>query len=315
MTVTMTGTPIQDHYPTRITGEPAPMARQHPTVWPTESGMLATGPFDATDLAGYDTDGCAIIEGLLSPAEIEAYSAELARLTSDEQLRGDERTVVEKESNQIRSIFAVHEISPLIAELVRDPRVLDRVRQVLGSDVYVHQSRVNYMPGFRGRGFYWHSDFETWHAEDGMPTPRACSMSIALTDNHPFNGGLMVMPGSHRTFVQCAGATPDDHYKESLREQEIGVPSEADLTQLAATHGIAQFTGPAGDALLFDSNIMHGSANNITPLPRSNIFVVFNSVENTLVAPFAAARPRPDFIATRNAVPLGGSGGSGDLGG
>jgi ectoine hydroxylase len=160
------------------------------------------------------------------------------------------------------------------------------------------------MPGFRGRGFYWHSDFETWHAEDGMPTPRACSISIALTDNHPFNGGLMVMPGSHRTFVPCAGATPEDHYKESLREQEIGVPSEVDLTRLAAEHGIAQFTGPAGDALLFDSNIMHGSGNNITPLPRSNIFVVFNSVENTLGAPFGAPRPRPDFIASRDFTPV-----------
>ncbi|HVV21535.1 MAG TPA: ectoine hydroxylase, partial [Pseudonocardiaceae bacterium] len=281
--MTVTDTPIQDNYPTRIAGEPTSIVRADPTVWPGESGRLADGPFDDSTLAQYNADGCTIVQGLLSPAEVEAYSAELARLTSDERLRHDERTVVEKESNQIRSIFQVHLISDLIAELVRDPRVADRARQVLGSDVYVHQSRVNYMPGFRGRGFYWHSDFETWHAEDGMPAPRACSMSIALTDNHPFNGGLMVMPGSQRTFVQCAGETPDDHYKESLREQEIGVPAEADLTRLTAEHGIAQFTGPAGDAMLFDSNIMHGSANNITPLPRSNIFVVFNSVENTLV--------------------------------
>lgn len=302
--MTVTETPLQDDYPTRVIGEPVPIVRRDPTVWPTVSGEPADGPFDATDLAGYDADGCAIVEGLLSAAEVEACSAELARLVSDERLRGDERVVVEKESNQVRSIFQVHLISPLIAEVVRDPRVVDRARQVLGSDVYVHQSRVNRMPGFRGRGFYWHSDFETWHAEDGMPAPRACSMSIALTDNFAFNGGLMVMPGSHRTFVPCAGATPDDHYRESLREQEIGVPSETDVTRLAAEHGIAQFTGPAGDALLFDANIMHGSANNITPMPRSNIFVVFNSVENTLVDPFGAARPRPHFIAGRDFTPL-----------
>jgi ectoine hydroxylase len=290
MTVTvMDAETIQDNYQTRITGTPVPVVRPDPTVWPAEP---------------YDADGCTIVQGMLSAAEVEAYSAELARLTSDERLRSDDRTIVEKESNQVRSIFEVHRISPLIAELVRDPRVLDRARQVLGSEVYVHQSRVNYMPGFRGKGFYWHSDFETWHAEDGMPQPRACSMSIALTDNHPFNGGLMVMPGSHRTYVPCAGATPDDHYKESLREQEIGVPSETDLTRLAGEHGIAQFTGPAGDALLFDSNIMHGSGNNITPLPRSNIFVVFNSVHNTLVDPFGAARPRPDFVASRDFTPL-----------
>jgi ectoine hydroxylase len=296
---------LHDNYPTRITGTATPLVRPDPTVWPADSGERADGPFDAATLAAYNADGCTIVEGLLSPAEVGAYSAELDRLARDERLRRDERAVVEKESDEVRSIFQVHEISPLIAELVRDPRVADRARQVLGSDVYVHQSRVNYLPGFRGRGFYWHSDFETWHAEDGMPRPRACSMSIALTDNHPFNGGLMVMPGSHRTFVPCAGATPADHYRESLREQEIGVPSEAGLARLAAEHGITQFTGPAGDALLFDSNMMHGSGNNITPLPRSNIFVVFNSVANTLREPYGAPAPRPGFIASRDFTPVG----------
>jgi ectoine hydroxylase len=298
-------TTVQDEYPTRIDGTPRPLPRPDPTVWPAEPGRHPVGPFDPATLAAYDADGCTIIQGLLSPAEVRTYLAELTRLTSDPDLRADPRTVVEKESDEVRSIFAVHEMSPLIAELVRDPRVVDRARQVLGSDVYVHQSRINYMPGFRGRGFYWHSDFETWHAEDGMPLPRACSMSIALTDNHAFNGGLMVMPGSHRTFVPAAGATPADHYKQSLREQEIGVPGQGDLTDLVTQHGIVQFTGPAGDALLFDSNIMHGSGNNITPLPRSNIFVVFNSVHNTLGTPFGAPSPRPDFVASRDFTPVG----------
>jgi ectoine hydroxylase len=291
---------IQDRYPTRVLDTPRPIVRTDPTVW----AGAADGPFDSAALAGYDANGYAIVDGLLSPAEVDAYSAELARLTSDETVRRDERTIVEKESQQVRSVFEVHKISALIAELVRDPRILDRARQVLGSEVYVHQSRVNYMPGFTGKGFYWHSDFETWHAEDGMPAPRAASMSIALTDNYPFNGGLMVMPGSHRTFVPCFGETPDNHYKESLREQEVGVPSQADLTTLTGDHGIDQFTGPAGNALLFDANIMHGSGNNITPLPRSNIFVVFNSVENALVEPYGAASPRPEFVASHDFTPL-----------
>jgi len=41
------------------------------------------------------------------------------------------------------------------------------------------------------------------------------------------------------------------------------------------------------------------SHSNITPLPRSNVFVVFNSVDNTPVAPFAGTQPRPPFIAER----------------
>ncbi|WP_018682488.1 ectoine hydroxylase [Actinokineospora enzanensis] len=298
MTLTDVRTP--DRYLTRTATPGRPIERTDPTVW----GEHADGPIDAATLAAHEVRGYSVFDNLLSAAEVETFRAELDRLAGDEAVRADERTIVERSSAEVRSIFEVHRTSGLIAELVRDPRVLDRARQVLGSEVYVHQSRVNYMPGFKGKGFYWHSDFETWHAEDGMPAPRAVSMSIALTDNHPFNGGLMVMPGSQRVFVPCVGETPADHYKASLTEQEIGVPSHAHISLLAAEHGIEQFTGPAGSALLFDANIMHGSGNNITPFPRSNIFIVFNSVANTLVEPFAAPAPRPGFIASRSFAPL-----------
>ncbi|WP_407645465.1 ectoine hydroxylase [Amycolatopsis alkalitolerans] len=293
-------TGIEDRYPTRVTGPVKPLDRADPTVW----GSEGDGPVDAATLASHDAKGFHIVEGLLSPAEVQAYWQELVRLSGDETLKADERVITEKASGEVRSIFEVHKISELIRELVRDPRVLDRARQILGSEVYLHQTRVNYMPGFKGSGFYWHSDFETWHAEDGMPSPRAVSCSIALTDNYPYNGGLMVMPGSQRTFVPCEGETPEDYYKASLKEQEIGVPSPQHITELAAEHGVEQFTGPAGSALWFDSNIMHGSGNNITPFPRSNIFLVFNSVENTLVEPFAAAKPRPTFIGSREFIPV-----------
>jgi ectoine hydroxylase len=293
-------TRVEDHYSTRIQGEPELLDRRDPTVW----GSVSDGPFDSATLAGHDARGYSEVEGLLSPAEVQAYWQELVRLSADKSLAGDERVITEKQSGEVRSIFDVHVLSELVAELVRDPRVLDRARQLLGSDVYLHQTRVNYMPGFKGSGFYWHSDFETWHAEDGMPTPRAVSCSLALTDNYAFNGGLMVMPGSQRTFVQCAGETPEENYKNSLKEQRTGVPNEVNVAKMAAEHGIEQFTGAAGDALFFDSNLLHGSGNNITPYPRSNIFLVFNSVENALVQPFSAREPRPGFIAARDFVPL-----------
>jgi ectoine hydroxylase len=161
------------------------------------------------------------------------------------------------------------------------------------------------MPGFTGAGFYWHSDFETWHAEDGMPAPRAVSISIALTVNYPFNGGLMVMPGSQQTYACCVGQTPEDNYRESLRQQDIGTPDHDTLRAMAHEYGIEQFTGPAGSALIFDCNVMHGSGNNITPFPRSNIFIVFNSAENVLTTPYAAPAPRPPFIANRDFTAIG----------
>jgi ectoine hydroxylase len=169
----------------------------------------------------------------------------------------------------------------------------------------VHQSRVNRKPGFVGREFSWHSDFETWHAEDGMPAARAVSVSVALTPNFTTNGSLMLIPGSHRTFVPTCGETPPDHFRSSLRRQEIGVPDEASLAELVDAAGtIATATGPAGSAVVFDCNVMHGSSNNITPYPRCNLFVVYNSVDNVLQEPYAAASRRPEFIASRDFAPI-----------
>ena len=59
-----------------------------------------------------------------------------------------------------------------------------------------------------------------------MPSMHAVSASIVLTDNHHFNGPLMLIPGSHKVFVPCLGATPDDHHKQSLKTQEFGVPRQ-----------------------------------------------------------------------------------------
>ncbi|MGW7075472.1 ectoine hydroxylase [Streptomyces sp. NPDC054866] len=289
-----------DLYPTRGTEEVL-IERKDPVVW-SEPGT--PGPIAANDLAGFERDGFLAIDQLITPDEVSVYHAELERLIGDPTMRADERSIVEPRSQEIRTIFEVHKISELFKKLAADPRVVGRARQILGSDVYVHQSRINVKPGFGASGFYWHSDFETWHAEDGLANMRTVSVSIALTKNHDTNGGLMIMPGSHKTFLGCEGATPKDNYKRSLQMQDAGIPSNETLTSLASDYGIRLFTGEAGSATWFDCNAMHGSGDNITPFPRSNVFIVFNSVENTAVEPFAAPVRRPEYIGARDFTPV-----------
>lgn len=177
--------------------------------------------------------------------------------------------------------------------------MLDIAHQLLDSDVYIRQSRINYKPGFTGTGFNWHSDFETWHSEDGMPRMRCFSMSILLTENNEFNGPLMLIPGSHKWFVPTVGKTPQENWKESLKMQTLGVPEPTDLHKLTGNGGLVAPKGPAGSLLLFECNTLHASSNNLSPWPRSNLFFVFNSVENKLQPPFCGNRPRPEFVASR----------------
>ncbi|MBX5488383.1 MAG: ectoine hydroxylase [Mycolicibacterium hassiacum] len=291
---------VIDNYPTRLDRPAPPIPRIEPTVW----GTAYDGPLDQAALHGFAEQGYVSRPATVPDDWLPPLRRELERL--GDRLPGDDPRVIREPGGGVRSVFQPHLLSDLIAQVIRLDTVLPVARQLLGSEVYIHQARINFMPGFTGAGFYWHSDFETWHAEDGMPAIRAVSCSIALTDNHSHNGPLMLMPGSHRTFYPCVGRTPENHHARSLVRQDIGVPSREVLTGIAERCGITQFTGPAGTALWFDANVMHGSASNITPFPRSNIFLVFNSVENALTDPFAAERPRPEFLAARESrVDLG----------
>lgn len=291
----------QDHYPTRNNDQTVVMERHDPVV----HGWDVDGPLSIQELQSYDDNGYLAIDQLLRPEELNEFRDELQRLAHDPEVKADEATITEAESNEVRSIFNVHRTNELFKRIANDPRLVHRVEQLLGSKVYLHQSRINYKPGFVGKDFWWHSDFESWHAEDGMPTPRAASISISLTDNYSFNGPLMIMPGSHKSFISCAGGTPEDNYKQSLVMQGAGVPDKDTLSYFADKYGIDVLEGPAGGAVIFDSNCMHASNGNVTPYSRSNIVLVYNSVENAVEEPYGAPSTRPEFIQSTDFTPAG----------
>ncbi|MBY4572558.1 ectoine hydroxylase [Gordonia paraffinivorans] len=285
-----------DVYRTRLPHRGQIEPRPHNTVW---GSMKNPGPLSPPELRRYAERGYHTEPKVLSPEDIETCLGEVTAIT--ERLGDDDRVIREPSSGDVRSLFAVHRISEAIAEIVNRESIRGVAEQILDDEVTIHQSRVNLKPGFAGGPFYWHSDFETWHAEDGMPAPRALSVSLALTPNLSTNGPLMIIPGSHRRFVSCVGETPDDYHRESLTSYRppFGTPEEEDVRALADELGIDTITGPAGSALYFDSNCLHASGGNITPYPRSNLFVVFNAKSNALQAPFGGTPPRPDHLAHR----------------
>ncbi len=286
----------KDAYLSRRADQPEMVGRHDEIVY---GEWTPDAPISEAQASTYSRDGFIVLRDLFQDDEIRLLCDEATRLRQSPGNLDPQTVIAEPNSGAVRSVFKVHIQSAVFSRLVKDERLVRVAQFLLNDDVYIHQTRMNYKPGFQGKEFYWHSDFETWHVEDGMPRMRALSMTILLTENTPCNGPLMLIPGSHRYFVSCVGETPDEHYKQSLRRQEYGVPNDESLTTLAERGGIAAATGPAGTVVLFDCNTMHGSSSNITPFPRSNAFVVYNAVSNRLETPFGPATPRPDFIAAR----------------
>ena len=289
----------QDLYPTRLPDEERITERQDPVLW---SDWTEDAPITRDEADHYKEKGYLVRRDLFSPDEVTKLIEASAEIRADASAIRAEDLVTEPGTDAVRTIFRLDDHSDVFARLARDHRLADTARFLLGDEVYLHQSRLNYKPGFTGKEFYWHSDFETWHAEDGMPRMRAVSASVLLTDNSALNGPLMLIPGSHRRFVACQGETPDDNHQSSLKKQEIGVPSTRMLERLASQAGLDAATGPAGTVIFFECNTLHASNGNVTPFPRSNAFFVYNAVSNAAVAPFAASKPRPAYLAHRGKV-------------
>lgn len=286
----------KDIYPSRVSDNADIIERQDPVIY---TDNLNNAPVDRHLLADYQKNGFFVIKDFLNGDHIQALIEEAETLREIALKNAYIPAFRERTTNEIRSVFQVHLLNPLFKKLLTHDHLVSIAKFILNDDVYIHQSRINYKPGFRGKEFYWHSDFETWHMEDGMPRMRALSMSITLTENFEFNGPLLLIPGSHYSYVQCKGETPGHHYQQSLIKQQYGVPDDEALKNLSRKNGIVSMPTTPGSITIFDCNTMHGSNGNITPFPRINLFFVYNAVGNRLNQPYCGLPPRPEFLAAR----------------
>lgn len=296
-------TVIEDLYPSRTGEAPRILERLDPVVH-GDGAKVGRYSLEPEQLAFFERNGYLLLEGWFSEEELAWLRAEYERLAADERLRDRPEVISEPDSDAVRSIFAPQRFSALYDRLGRSTRLLDIAMQILGGPVYLHQARINVKPAFVGRAFSWHSDFETWHVEDGLPRIRCLSCSVFLTDNDDKNGPLYVIPGSHRQYVSCAGVTPEDHYRESLVNQRFGSPDPASMRRICEGREMVGAFAPAGSLLVFDGNVMHGSPDNMSPWPRADLFFTYNSVENPPLAPFSGLAPRPDLLSNRDHSPL-----------
>lgn len=254
------------------------------------------------DVQQYLQQGYLLVDTLLNASEINALAAEADRIFSTES----EGRVFEDDRRTVRSVNGPHFMSALYDRLARLPRLLELAQALLDGAVYLHQYKINAKRGLDGELWEWHSDYWFWKVEDGMPTSDALTAAIFLDDVTPFNGPMLMVPGSHRQEITAdhheqpvAGSaagwenTTSKHLKHRLRRDY--------LQHVIGEAGLQSATGRAGSVLFFHSNLLHSSSTNMSPWDRRIVFVSYSSIRNTLRD---VAAPRPAFLASRNFAPL-----------
>ncbi|MEA5581597.1 phytanoyl-CoA dioxygenase family protein [Nodularia harveyana UHCC-0300] len=249
----------------------------------------------------YEEKGFVLLDSLLCADQIEAITAKL----SNNNWEDTPGTVWEEDNKTLRAIHEDPTQVGVLEKVSKHPKLVEPAMQILGSQVYIHQLKVNFKAAFSGDVWPWHQDFIYWHEEDGMPAPRAINAAIFLDEVTEFNGPLYLIPGSHKEgTISSLNQTKEDSdsvenndwissFKSNLKYTN---PEEA-VARLVEENGIEAPKGQAGSVLLFHPNCVHSSSNNISPFPRTMALITYNSVQNI---PVAVENPRPDFLVGRD---------------
>jgi len=140
-----------------------------------------------------------------------------------------------------------------------------------------------------------------------MPTSRAINAVVFLDEVTEFNGPLFLCPGSHkngefRHLVHSQASTSDPFQWEANVSANLKYSLDhGTIEKIVVEHGLVAPKGPSGSTLFFHPCMVHGSAPNISPFDRTLAIITYNSVENVCEP---VENPRPDFLVTRNSVPL-----------
>jgi non-heme Fe2+,alpha-ketoglutarate-dependent halogenase len=168
-------------------------------------------------------------EALALRQKLEAVEAEMGG-----PLRGDLR-------------HKTHLLFPFLAELVRRPRILDAIEDVLGPDILCWSSNFFIKEAADPAFVSWHQDSTYW----GLSSPDVATAWVALTPSNDANGAMAVVPGSHK-LDQMPHRDTFHRHNLLTRGQEIAVevdeakavplnlrPGEMSLHHVRLVHGSA----------------------------------------------------------------------------
>lgn len=196
-------------------------------------------------------DGFAVVRGLFTGAEIDELCAEFAALRAGGPVPGHfepRATPACGPTDPLHThprVMHPHRVSALSRRLLLDPRLREILETLLGEEVLAAQSMFYFKPpGARGQAL--HQDNFYLRVEPGT----CVAAWIACDTIDRGNGGLEVVPGTHRMDLFC----PQEADEELSFVREY-VPPPPGLAAVPVDMA-------PGDVLFFNGSLVHGSGPN-----------------------------------------------------
>ena len=144
-----------------------------------------------TEVESYRRDGYLPGRPLLPAAEAERFREDCLRTCAEPLQLGDQNPYSLKRhaSNRVKPYL----LFPWAAELVRHPRILDLVEDVIGPDILVFHTTAWLKPPRSDNYVPWHQDATYF----GLAPFEHVTAWVALTSSRPESGCVRVIPGFH----------------------------------------------------------------------------------------------------------------------
>jgi phytanoyl-CoA hydroxylase len=214
----------------------------------TDIGAAGAPVLPEAGLGQFHRDGFTVVRGLFGYDEIDRLCAEFAALHAAGPVPGHfEPRASADPLHRYPRVMHPHEINDLALRVLLDPRLRDVLRTLLGEEALAAQSMFYFKPpGARGQAL--HQDNFYLRVEPGTCVAAWVACDVIDRDN----GGLEVVPGTHRMELFC----PEEADAELSFAREY-VPPPPGLAPVPVDMS-------PGDVLFFNGSLVHGSQPNRT---------------------------------------------------
>ena len=236
-----------------------------------------------------DELGYVILPGCFSNEEVDNLRKAMTMVFNEKT----EANVVEKSSGEVRTAMGLHLRSKVFDYLTRHPKFFEPACQIRGNNLYIQQTKINVKTAFTGEVWQWHYDFATHSGEDGVTKPLALNLHVFLDDVTEFNGPLFFIPKSHKY-----GSAPSK-LDTVTTSYPLWTVDQQTVKKLVKENGIVSARGKAGTAVIFVDNLVHGSAQNMSPMDRAIFSAILNPCDNA-----QTKFSRPDYKHGQDFKPI-----------
>ncbi len=227
--------------------------------------MATSTTFTAPELAQYQENGYVLVPQLFDAEEMQ----KLLTFAKHDQALLAGATGRKDATGQITKLTLWNQAGDdLYGMFSRSPRIVDRMEQILGGEVYHYHTKMMLKEPRVGGAWEWHQDYGYWY-HNGCLYPLLASCLIAVDKATRENGCLQVLKGSHLMGRVEHGKSGD----QTGADMEI---VNAAMERLPLEYIEAN----PGDALFFHCNLLHRSDQNTSPNPRWSLICCYNAARN-----------------------------------